>query len=63
MFVQYTENSELANRVRNVIAQLKPWTGINFKIVERVGEKLEDLLHKSNPWEDSDCNRVDFFHA
>ena len=61
MFVQYTENGELANRIRTVISQLKPWTGLNFKVVERVGEKLEDLLHKSNPWEKTDCKRADCF--
>ena len=38
---------------------MKPWTGIGLKIVERSGDKLEDLLHKSDPWEDQDCLRSD----
>ena len=61
LFVQFTENSELASRIRDVIQKLKPWTGINLKVIERVGEKLEDLIHQSNPWENVDCNRVDCF--
>ena len=44
-----------------MIQKLKPWTGINLKVIERVGEKLEDLIHQSNPWENVDCNRVDCF--
>ena len=47
LFVQYTDNGELASRIRDVVQQLRPWTGINIKIVERVGQKLEDGLHKS----------------
>ena len=38
---------------------LKPWTGIGLKIVERAGDKLQDLLHKSDPWDDQDCLRKD----
>ena len=33
LFVQYTENGELAARIREVILKLKPWTGINFKVI------------------------------
>ena len=61
LFVQYSENSELASRIRDVIQKLKVYTGINLKVVERVGEKLEDCLHKSNPWGESDCGRIDCF--
>ena len=61
LFVQYTENGELAARIREVIMKLKPWTGINFKVIERVGEKLEDTIHKSNPWDKTDCMRSDCF--
>ena len=57
IFVQNTANSELGNEVKKVINTLKPWTGIGLKVVERVGDKLEDLLHKSNPWENVDCER------
>ena len=57
LFVPSTKNSELAKLIRNVITSLKPWTGISIKVVERAGAKLEEILHKSNPWEDSDCKR------
>ena len=28
-----------------------------MKVVERVGQKLQDMLCKSDPWESSDCKR------
>ena len=61
LFVQHTVNSDLANAIRKVILDLRPWTGINIKVVERVGDKLEDLLHRSDPWGNSDCGRLDCF--
>ena len=57
LFIQNTKDSLLANQVREMIQSLKPWTGINLKVVERAGDKIQDLLHKSNPWEDKDCER------
>jgi len=57
LFVQNTVNSELAHEIRKVVQTLKPWTGLNIKVVERAGDRLEDILHKSNPWEDIDCLR------
>ena len=61
LFVQSTPNSELAHDIRKVIQDLKPWTGINIKVVERAGDKLQDLLHRSNPWDNIDCKREDCF--
>ena len=57
IFVPSTENSQLAKEIRSVITQLKPWTGISLKVVERAGQKLEEILHRSDPWENYDCGR------
>ena len=57
LFVQDTEDSMLAKEIRKVIQELKPWTRLNIKVIERAGERLEDMLHKSNCWENSDCGR------
>ena len=57
IFVQNTLNGGLAQELRKVIQALKPWTGLSLKVVERAGDKLEDILHNSNPWEDTDCCR------
>ena len=57
IFVPFTVDSKLAKEIRNVIQSLKPWTGIELKVVERAGERLEEILHKSNPWENADCER------
>ena len=32
---------------------------LKIKIVECTGDKLVDLLHKSNAWGDEDCQRPD----
>ena len=61
IFVQYTKNSELAGEIKKVIQELRPWTHINLKVVERCGLKLQDLLCKSNPWDNVDCGRLDCF--
>ena len=57
LFVQYTENSALAGQIRELVKSLKPWTGIGLKIVEKAGDKLEDIVHQGNPWSDEDCER------
>ena len=57
MFVPYTIGGELAKRLREAEAQLEGQTGYRIKIVERTGTKVEDLLHRSNPWQGQDCGR------
>ena len=61
LFVQNTPNGELASDIKKIIADLRPWTGLNVKVVERGGTKIQDLLCKSNPWDNSDCSRIDCF--
>ena len=36
--------------IRETIQNLKPYTHMNSKVVERAGRKLVESLHKSNPW-------------
>ena len=57
MFVPYTAHSELATRLRESEEKLKQMTGYRIKIVEKVGNKLVDLLHKSDPWAGDNCGR------
>ena len=59
MFLPHTENSVLAKRVREKLKMLEGFTRIRLRIVERAGEKLMDLLHKSNPWDKTLCGRED----
>ena len=59
MFIAHTEGSELAKRVRRKLENFEEISRIRVKIVERVGSKLEDLLHKSNPWDNLPCERAD----
>ena len=57
LFVPNTTNSVLTSEIRETVQSLRPWTGINLKIVERAGDKLQDILCKSNPWGDIDGGR------
>ena len=59
IFLQHTLHSELAQRVRRKLSELEKVGQIKIKIVERSGTKLEELLHKSNVWEEKDCGRED----
>ena len=58
-FVPHTENSELAKRIREKLRSFEEISVIRVKIVERIGEKIVDILHKSNPWEAVHCMRDD----
>ena len=57
LFVQHTPDSGLAKSMRKVLNDLKPWTNISVKVVERAGERIQDILHKSDPWGNRDCER------
>ena len=59
IFMQHTKHSELARRVRAKLSELEKVGKIKVKIVERSGTKLQELLHKSNVWEERDCLRDD----
>jgi hypothetical protein len=56
IFVPYTAHSELATRLRDNGEQIQSMTRYRLKIVEKVGTKLVDLLHRANPGED--CKRL-----
>ena len=51
----------MANELKKIIQELRPWTRLNLKVVERSGLKLQDILCKSNPWDNSDCGRPNCF--
>ena len=57
LFVPYTLGSELAKRMRAAEEKLMEMTGYKLKIVERSGTKLEEILHKADPWQGQDCGR------
>ena len=57
MFVPYTWNSGLAKELRAAEEELFKLTGYKIKIIERSGTTLEELLHKSDPWQGIDCER------
>ena len=55
------ELRRIIQELRRIIQELKPWARIEIKVVERAGERLEDMLHKSNPWENEDCGRKECY--
>ena len=59
LFVQHTPKSELAKRIRDKLETLEKLLSLKFKVVEKTGRKLEEILHKSDAWSDRDCERKD----
>ena len=59
IFVQHTPFSELAKRIRKKLGEREKVGKIRIKIVERTGDKLSDILCKSDAWDDEDCCRED----
>ena len=59
IFEPHTTRSELAKRWRNRLEIFEKIGSIKLKVVERTGTKLVDLVHKSDPWSDLDCERED----
>ena len=59
VFVQHTEYSRLAQNIREKLKLLKVLGSFKIKLVERTGDTLVDLLHKSNSWANEDCLRDD----
>ena len=57
LFVPHTEKSELAKQIREKLKALETVSSLRVKVIERTGEKIVDSLHKSNPWENVDCER------
>ena len=59
IFVPHTMHSELASRMREKLREFEKVSNFKVKLVEKTGEKIEDILHKSNPWDSNDCERLD----
>ena len=59
IFVQHTPYSELAKRMRKKLDSLERLGKFKVKLVERAGNKIVDILHKSNAWSELDCDRED----
>ena len=59
MFVPYTHHSKLAKCLRELEFSLENIIGHRLKVVEKAGNKLQDLLTSSNPWKGKMCDRPD----
>ena len=49
IMVPFTRGSELAKRVRQYEMMSREQSGWYLKVVERAGDSLTDLLHRSDP--------------
>merc|ERR1712208_18216 len=61
IFIPHTRNSELANVLRENEEDLADITGNKIKIVEKAGNKLENILAGKDPWKGMDCKRKNCF--
>ena len=58
-----TPGGELARRIRAGEEELRGPTGYVVKVVEKVGTKIIDMVHKTNPWRGQDCERGGCMHC
>ena len=58
MFIPFTQGGQLAKKLRDAEEKLGSITGYRMKMVERAGDKLEDLLTRADPWQGLDCGRA-----
>ena len=63
IMVPFTKGAELAKRVRQYEMMAREQTGWYLKVVERAGDSLTDLLHRSDPWSGEDCQREACLHC
>ena len=61
VFIPHTKNSMLAKELRTKELEIQKVTGNRIKIVEKSGNKLEDILTGSDPWKGADCGRNNCF--
>ena len=59
MFVPYMPNSTLAKELRDQEFGLEKIMWYRLMIVERAGDKLQDLLTSLTPWKGKICERKD----
>ena len=57
LFVPHTPRGVLAKAMREKEAQNNQGRKIRFKIVEKGGVTLEQMLRRSNPWAGGECGR------
>ena len=58
MFVPFTTEGRLAKLLRENEEKLSELTLTKLKIVEKSGDKIQDIITKSNPWQGEDCSRT-----
>ena len=61
VFIPHTKDSILAKELRNKELEIQKITGNRMKIVEKSGNKLEDILTSTDPWKGADCGRSNCF--
>ena len=57
LFVENTNEGELAKRIREVILRLAPVLGFSIKVVERTGATLQSKFPQAALWEGAHCGR------
>ena len=59
MFIERTNNGELARRLRKAEEEMKDTLGDCVKIVEKAGTQVKSLLWKPDPWNGTGCHKKD----
>ena len=59
IFIQHTEHSVLAQRIRENFKEFERVSRFRIKFVEKTGDKVVDLLHKLDSWSDQEDRKGD----
>jgi hypothetical protein len=59
LFVEQTRGGSLARSLKLVESRLSTMMGFHFRVVEKAGSKLQQLLSNSNLWAGMNCGRSD----
>ena len=58
IFIEQTENGELATRLRELFVRLEKTVGFTIKVVERSGGSLQAMFPLNSLWDGSSCGRT-----
>ena len=59
LFVEYSKNGELANKMKELTRRLAQTVGFHVKVVERAGTSLRNQFPTTTLWDGSHCGRKD----
>ena len=58
VFIPHTKKRNLATRMRSKLKAFENLWQLKFKVIGKIGDKLVDLLSRSDAWSDRDSDQI-----